>query len=606
VSDLAPLPVAVPLLMAALLAAGTQFLPRRIVDGAGVLTALAVIGLSVALLAGSSAGPVPTWFGGWTPRDGVALGITFAVDPIGAGAEVMAGVLVLAALLFSWRYFDASGSLYHALILVYAGGAAGFVLSGDLFNMFVFFELVGVAGYVLTGYKIDERAPLQGALNFAVINSIGGFLVLVGIALLYGRTGALNLAQIGEALAGEAPDGLVVAAFAVLVAGFLVKAAAVPFHFWLADAYSVSPTPVCVLFSGVTVQLGLYGVARVYWTAFSGALGGHAGEVQAVLLVAGTVTAIVGAVMCFEQRHLRRLLAFSTVGHSGLLLIGVALLVPSGLAGAIVYVLGHGLAKAALFVAVGVLLHRRGTVDEDDLLRRGRDLPLTGVVFALGGLAVAGVFPFATALGKETMVHAASEAGHGWVLVVFVVTAVLTGGAILRAAGRVFLGWGRREQEETPAEKEAELEIRETRGAWGRTPVTMTVVMVGLMAGSVAVGLIPGLVPAVEGAAHRFQDRPAYVRAVLDGEDPSAPAIPEPSSEPPLLGLVTGGGAVALALLALFRFRLPSTVRRSAWAVARGPVVLLRSVHSGHTGDYVAWLTVGVAVLGGALAMSAG
>jgi multicomponent Na+:H+ antiporter subunit D len=605
--DVSPaLPVAVPLLAAAALTAGTLVLPRRVVDAVSMLTAVTVAGLCVALLLRSSSGPVATWFGGWTPRNGVAVGISFAVDSIGAGAATMAAVLVLAALLFSWRYFDASGSLFHVLILVYAGAAVGFVLSGDIFNMFVFFELVGVAGYVLTGYKIDERAPLQGALNFAVTNSIGGFLVLVGIALLYGRTGALNLAQIGEALAGTVPDGLVITAFALLVGGFLVKAASVPFHFWLADAYSVSPTPVCVLFSGVTVQLGLYAVARVYWTAFSGTLGPDTSSVQAVLLTAGTITALVGAVMCFEQRHLRRMLAFSTVGHSGLLLIGVALLTPAALAGAVVYVMGHGLTKAALFVAVGVLLHRRGTVDEDDLLRRGRGLPLAGVVFGLGGLAVAGVLPFGTAVGEETMVHAASEAGHSWVVAVFVVTAVLTGGAILRATGRVFLGWGRREAGETPAEQEAKLEIRETRGARGRTPAPMTAVMVTLLAGGLAANMVPGLVPATEAAAERFQDRRAYAAAVLEGADLQAPVIPSRPSRPPLLGLAGGAGAVVLALIALFRHRLPRAVAGPTETLLRRPLSVLRAVHSGHTGDYVAWLTLGVAVLGGALALAAG
>jgi multicomponent Na+:H+ antiporter subunit D len=355
----------------------------------------------------------------------------------------------------------------------------------------------------------------------------------------------------------------------------------------------------------VTVQLGLYAVARVYWTAFSGTLGGDAGSVQAVLLVVGTVTAVVGAVMAFEQRHLRRMLAFSTVGHSGLLLIGMALLVPAGLAGACVYVLGHGLAKAALFVAVGVLLHRRGTVDEDDLLRRGRGLPLVGVVFGLGGLAVSGVFPFGTAVGKETMVHAGFEAGHGWVVAVFLATAILTGGAILRATGRVFLGWGRKEVEETPAEREAKLEIRETRGARGRTPATMNLAMVGLLLGALTAGVISNLVPAAEAAAERFQDRPAYAEAVLEGTDLGAPALPPPPTEPPLLGLASGAGAVALALLALFRHRLPRSVAGPPATLFRRPLSLLRTVHSGHTGDYVAWLTLGVAVLGGALALAA-
>src|SRR6185312_14167131 len=117
-----------------------------------------------------------------------------------------------------------------------------------------------------------EEGPLQGALNFAVTNTIGAFFILTGIAMLYARTGALNMAQIGEALAGQGADGLVVVSFTLMAVGFFVKAAVVPFHFWLADAYSVAPTPVCLLLSAAMSELGLYALARVYWTVFSDVL----------------------------------------------------------------------------------------------------------------------------------------------------------------------------------------------------------------------------------------------------------------------------------------------------------------------------------------------
>ena len=119
----------------------------------------------------------------------------------------------------------------------------GFCLSGDLFNLFVFFELMSVSAYALTGYDVDEGAALEGSLNFAVTNTIGSFLLLIGIALLYARTGALNIAQIGARRSRmAAPTGWWSVALAFLVCGFLVKAAIVPFHFWLADAYAVAPT----------------------------------------------------------------------------------------------------------------------------------------------------------------------------------------------------------------------------------------------------------------------------------------------------------------------------------------------------------------------------
>src|SRR5262249_24923640 len=159
------------------------------------------------------------------------------------------------------------------------------------------------------------------------------------IALLYGRTGALNLAQIGVALGHGKPDGLVVVAFALVVCGFLVKAAAVPLHFWLADAHAVPPAPVCLLCSGLMVELGLYAAARLYSTASEGTLRPHAHALRGVLLAVGVLTAVLGATMCFLQRHLKRLLAFSTIAHGGVFLCGIALLDTKGLAGAGIYVL---------------------------------------------------------------------------------------------------------------------------------------------------------------------------------------------------------------------------------------------------------------------------
>src|SRR4029079_1093002 len=122
----------------------------------------------------------------------------------------------------------------------------------------------------------------------------------------YARTGALNLAQIGVALAHGHADGLVVGAFAFLCIGFMVKAAIVPFHFWLSDAYAVAPTPACVVFSGVMSDLGIYAVARIYWTVYAHAL--PAESLRIVLVLMGTLTALLGAVMCLAQVHLKRLL----------------------------------------------------------------------------------------------------------------------------------------------------------------------------------------------------------------------------------------------------------------------------------------------------------
>lgn len=226
-------PVAVPLTIAALLAAVNQHIHRRLADLLAIAAAGYCLWASVLLMLRSSHMPIVYWMGGWEPRNGVAIGISFVIDPFGAGLAGFASFLTLIALVFSLQYFDSVGTLFHVLMLAFMGAMCGFSLTGDVFNLFVFFELMSAAAFALCGYKTEESGPIAGALNFGVTNTIGAFLALSGIGLLYGRTGALNMAQIGKSL-GQTHDGLVVTAFVLISCGFLVKAAirAIPLLAW--------------------------------------------------------------------------------------------------------------------------------------------------------------------------------------------------------------------------------------------------------------------------------------------------------------------------------------------------------------------------------------
>jgi multicomponent Na+:H+ antiporter subunit D len=241
---------------------------------------------------------------------------------------------------------------------------------------------------------------------------------------------------------------------------------------------------------------------------------------------------------------------------------------------------------------VGILVRRLGV--DDELKARGRGLPASGVIFALGAIVIAGL-PFTGSFFGRALIVDGATGGYGWLPVALTLASILSGGALLRAAGRIALGWGSDEEPVLGEEQSAgeEEPVHPPRGSL----VVMAASAAALLAVGIGLAAWPNLPGKAEAAALRTLDRPAHAAEVLEGRPPphEPASAPSPSATSIVSGVLSTGGAAALALLALFG---------GLGALARPPILRLKALHSGVVTDYVTWLTAGVAALGAAFVLA--
>jgi multicomponent Na+:H+ antiporter subunit D len=584
------------MLGAAVLAALRKWLSRALADSIGILVALATLILTSILLVHATHGTTVYWFGNWHPSGSMVIGITFVVDIVGAGLATLAALLTFLALLFSWRFIESADNHFQPLMLIFLAAMCGFSLTGDLFNLFVFFELMSTAAFALCGLKTAEPAPLQGGFNFAVTNTIAAFLVLTGIGLLYAMTGALNMAQIGSSLAGR-HDPLVIFAFTLLTCGFMIKGAVVPFHLWLPDAHAVAPTPVCVLFSGLMVELGLYAIVRIHSVIFSQSFASETSHLRGLLLAFAAASILLAGLMCYAEHHLKRMLAFSTICHAGLMFLTFAIGGPLAIAAMLTYLLAHALIKSGLFFVSGIMLHRLRSISEKVLFKRGRPLHWTAALWFLGAAGLAAAPPFSLMLGEAGAGHAAQLAGLHGLSALFIFGGAITGAAVLRVGAHTFLGWG-----DIPiTDRAADVgELPETHADDKKIPWYLFFPPAFCILGAIALTFIPGWLPILRNGAAELASQTAYLHTVYTGQTThvTQPSWREAFPSAALHGMIALILAILLAASSVFRTKLRRPFRIGA-ALEHG-INPLRAMQSGHPGDYVLWLTVGLAVFGSA------
>ena len=599
---LVPLAVALPLIVAALLAAAGSHLPRLLPDAVAIGCAAAVTAMTLILTLRSGDHTIVYWVGGWRPVHGFAPGVAFVVDPLSAAAATLAAVAVLAALVFSWDHFEHVRQLFYTLMLAFLAGMVGFVFSGDLFNIFVFFELMSVAAYALSGYRVDRPEVLQGSVNFAIVNSVGTFTLLMGIAILYGRTGSLNLVNIGSVLSHHHPRGLLVIALTFITVGFLVKAGAAPFHFWLSDAYAVATAPAAAIFTAVMSDLAYHVFSHVYTTVFAPSITADE-AVRRALLALAVLSAVTGAVMCFLQADLKRQLAFLTVSNGGAVLAGIAALTATGMAGSVMYITAAGLLRGASMLGLGILIARFGNSDELVLRGRGRTrrhaaLGLLLAVCAAGLAAPPGFGPF---LSLSLVYDALARTGYGWTAALLAACTAVSAGTLLRATARIFLGWGAARDPALTSQPGQASTQDEDSGRPGRNAHARWVLgaPIGLAAAGYLLAFAPNLAGHAIKAAGDLQDHVSHARLVLQGIAP--PPHPPPRYTVSLrawaYGAASFAGAPLAAAAGLWWQRLPARARGPLISGMKPGITAIKAIHSGRVGDYIFWLVTGAAAL---------
>lgn len=415
-------PVAIPLAAAGL----TVVLRRwpgvqRTVMESGVVLMLAA---SLMLLAHVASGEVATMaFGGW----GAPFGVTFVADRLGAALSTVTGVVALAVAIYARADIRARRRRagFDPLFLAMLAAVNGAFLTGDIFNLYVWFELMLVTAMGLV--TLDRRpAQIDGAVRYAAMSMLGATFILVGIGLLYGETGTLDMTTLSAALAGRPPTVALSASAFLLLAGFALKAGLFPFFFWLPASYHTAPMTVSAALAGLLTKVGFYACLRVFVVVFHVAGDATVPGLPALfaLLAAGTI--IVGILAAIAQLDIRRLLAFHIVCQVAYMMLGLALASLLGIAAAIFYMLHSMLVQTGLFLGAGAIARASGGYD---LRRCGglmRERPLTAALFAVLALSLAGIPPLSGFWAKFLVIDAAFRGGAAWLAVTALIVGFLT------------------------------------------------------------------------------------------------------------------------------------------------------------------------------------
>jgi multicomponent Na+:H+ antiporter subunit D len=426
VKGLAVWPVVIPLGGAAL----TVFVRRWPgVQRAAMEVSVAVMLIASAMLLVRVAGgeTIVMEFGGWAKP----LGVTFVADVLGGMLCAAASVVALAVSIFARADVRARRRRagFDPLFLAMLAAVNGAFLTGDIFNLYVWFELMLVTAVGLI--TIDRRpAQVDGAVRYAAMSMMGATFILLGIALLYGETGTLDMAQLAVVLAASPDSATVSVAAYLLLSGLILKAGIFPLFFWLPASYHTAPISVGAALAGLLTKVAFYGALRIFVVIFGVSTDAPVVPGAALLLaLLSVVTMLISVLAAIAQTDVRRLLAFHVMGQVAYLVMALAIATWLGAAAAIFYTVHTMLVQTGLFLAAGAMARAGGGYDLTRLGGLIREHPYFSSLFAVLALSISGVPPLSGFWAKALVIDAAlrsNKPGAGWLAAAALVAGFLT------------------------------------------------------------------------------------------------------------------------------------------------------------------------------------
>ncbi|NIA10324.1 MAG: hypothetical protein GWP10_11510 [Nitrospiraceae bacterium] len=337
---------------------------------------------------------------GWKPP----WGINLVFSPFtGFLATLMIGMGFI-IWIYSYRFKNVDfeeAKKYFILFLMLVTGSVGIVLTGDIFNQFVFIEITSISAYALTAFY-KERDSAEASFKYLMIGSLSSMFLLLAIILIYSQLGTLNMADIASKAHLMKPEFKILAVIFFIV-GLGIEAEIFPLNGWAPDAYSQAPGPVGAAFAGIVAKAGVYALIRIIFTLFD-VSGTHQ-----FLIVIGLTTMIIAEMAAIKQDRLKRMLAYSSLGQMGLVLVAFGIGTEEGIFAALFLIVNHAVSKTLLFLSGSYLVYNSTNKYISEISGMGRILPLTSLLFALGALAVVGMPPFSGFWSKFYMLSAAAH-----------------------------------------------------------------------------------------------------------------------------------------------------------------------------------------------------